>query len=422
MKREIPSKRKIKPSIRRNSLLAALMIAFNILCAVLQHVMQLSISYGNLLGSLIITLVFLFHILDRKIVVLSPKLLMLCQYIICAMLISWLFVGIKTDKYIISFVFFGLIGCYIGSQEIDVELVLRYLIYFSYLPLLVMEGLMELHYRESLTSARLDMGISYALLPMVFAALLHYIYYSKKANIVLKTGYIINAIILVILLLAGTRGGVLSILVFFILVFVNQYSKESNASIRTHKKRRTWLIWLSICTGLIIAFFSNQIILAASQFFSGIGLHINIIEKTAQLISSTGDSTNGRIVLWKIAARSILKNPIWGYGWGSFLILTSQTHPHNIILELMYEGGILLALPILFQVFRGVKKCILGQISNREDYVYATLLIATSLPRLMVSASLWNHQVFWMMLAFMVMRIPNNTQLKKPILNVIAKA
>ena len=93
-------------------------------------------------------------------------------------------------------------------------MVLRYLIYISFLPLLFINGLMETHYREGLTSSRMDMGISYALLPMVLAALLHFLYYRKTSNIIIKIGYLVNAILMIALLITGTRGGLLSYLSF----------------------------------------------------------------------------------------------------------------------------------------------------------------------------------------------------------------
>lgn len=408
--------KKVEPSVRRNSLLAVLMIAYNILCVVLQQVMQFDISYGNMLGVVIIILIFVFNIINHKII-LSLKISVLCLYIMFLMLLSWVLVGVKTNEYITPFIFFGLIGCYVGVQKINTELVLRYLIYTSFLPLFFFNSLMEAHYLEGLTSGRMDMGISYALLPIVLAALLHFLYYRKTSNIIIKMGYIVNAILMIALLTTGTRGGVLSLFIFFILVFANQYNNEQNNLTQTLKKRRPWIIWLSVCLGVIAIIFYDHIMLAASHYFSGLGLHINTFAKTEGLINSTGDATNGRIMLWQIAAEGIIKSPIWGHGWGAFLVLTGHVYPHNIILELMYQGGLLLAIPILLPVFRGVYKCAAGQIKNIDDHVYVILLISSCLPRLMVSASLWNNQIFWIMLTFMMVRISTKKRSRMPILN-----
>ena len=141
------------------------------------------------------------------------------------------------------------------------------------------------------------------------------------------------------------------------MIFANQYKKDKNKPKQTIKKRRKWIIWSSVCLGIIAIIFYDQIMLAASHYFSGLGLHINIFAKTERLISSTGDGTNGRIILWTAAAEGILKSPIWGHGWGSFLMLTGQSHPHNIILELMYQGGLLLTIPILLPDSRCVQMC-----------------------------------------------------------------
>jgi uncharacterized membrane protein len=42
----------------RNSIIAALMIAYNIICTVLQQVLQLDIAYGNIVGAAIIAILF----------------------------------------------------------------------------------------------------------------------------------------------------------------------------------------------------------------------------------------------------------------------------------------------------------------------------------------------------------------------------
>lgn len=401
-------------SVNRNSIVAALMIAYNMLCAVLQQALQLDIAYGNMVGAAIIALLLVTALFNGK-MVLSPRIVILCVYIIILMVMSKLLTGIKTTDYIISFMFFGVVGCYVGMQKINTERVLRYLIYISFFPMVFINGLMDTHFRETSTSMRMDMGISYALLPMVLAAMLHFLYYRNKSNIIIKMGYVANAVLMVLLLIIGTRGGLLSIFIFFLLVYANQYKQDRGNKKHILKKRRTWIVWLSIFAGIMGIIFYNQIMLTASRFLSGHGLYINIFAKTERLIMSTGDGTNGRIILWKVAAEGILKSPIWGHGWGSFLRLTGHTHPHNLVFELMYQGGLLLAMPILLPVFRGVFKCVTGQIKNVDDYAYAILLITSCLPRLIVSASLWNIQMFWMMLSFMMVLLPARINLRKSV-------
>lgn len=397
--------KRIKKSVCRNSLMSAIMIAYNILCVILQQILQGNILYGNVLVSIIIVLVIIFSINNGKIT-LSVKLMGLCAYTMLAMIISWLFINSKTE-YITAFMFYGLVGCYIGMQEVNTELVLRYLIYISFLPLCFINNLMEAHYREGLNSASLDMGISYAMMPLIFAALLHIIFYRKTSNIVIKIGYIVNTIFMIMLIARGTRGFILGLLILVILVIMNKYSKKQNNIEQPHKKVRVAFLWFCVCFGLILIMYFDNIILLVSQYFSSLGIHINIFDKTERLIKRNAEGTNGRIEIWKLAVEGIIKSPIWGHGWGIFERTTGQVYPHNIILELMYEGGILLTIPIILPLISGVYKCLAGGIRDINDYVYVILLISLCLPRLMVSASLWNIQIFWMMLAFMMSRISN---------------
>lgn len=395
----------IDRATRHHSFLAALMISYNLLAVIMKLALQLDIPYGNILALFIISLVIIFSIINQKIYI-SIKQFIFLGFILTMILTSWAVTGINTSNYILSFGFFGIFGYYIGIQKINTELLLRYLIYISYLPLFFINSLIELNYSSISSFKVVDMGISYALLPLGVATFLHLIYYRKSANLIVKVAYLFNFFLVGVLMFMGTRGALLSLLLAFIFILANKQVKEKDKYSDTKLKKRTWLIWISIISSIILIAFYNQIILALYNYFSHLGVSINFIDKSVRLIASTGDSTNGRMNIWNSVVTDIAKSPIWGHGLGAYFLSTGYDHPHNIVLELMHQGGFLLTIPIILPIILGIHKFAMGKVRSIDVYVYAVLLISSCLPRLLVSSSLWGNQIFWMLFGFM------NTRLK----------
>ena len=79
-----------------------------------------------------------------------------------------------------------------------------------------------------------------------------------------------------------------------------------------------------------------------------------------------------RIEIWKISIDNIFKRPILGWGGGSFPILYESIkgkwigHPHNIILEIAFNYGLLTALILSSKVFQYLSKFYKFIINYRE--------------------------------------------------------
>lgn len=390
-------------SLKRNSFLVSLLLSYNIITATFSSLFNISNSTGVLVAGLITFLFIVFSISNKDFSFDIDSVLFLI-FIFSEFCISFLFLSFysKTLETFYNFLFFGALAYIIGSKKIDTQLVLRYSIYLSLLYLLTFKDLFSNHMQGSVYQ-RIDMGLSYALLPLVIASFIHFFYYRKnKENLVLWMGYLINFGNFIIILFLGTRGVVLSLLFFLWFLLLNKYIPiKNNKYIVKHNKK--WFI-LSIIIILLSLLFFKQIFNVIFRFLTLIGIKVGFIEKTHFLIV-TGDVSNSRNVIYDKAIQGIMKSPLWGHGIGAFENHTKIEYPHNIVLQLFYEGGLILALPFLIIITIGLIKALKGKIKNKEDYFYLVLLFSSVLIRLMVSASFWNVQILWLLLAFIIKKI-----------------
>ena len=95
----------------------------------------------------------------------------------------------------------------------------------------------------------------------------------------------------------------------------------------------------------------------------------------------------------------IIENPFLVRGIASDRVWLN-TYPHNLVLELLYQGGVILATPfillIIFYVFRTFYS------TKNEKNMLRFIFFCASIPQLMVSSSLWLSYSFWVWMAICV--------------------
>ena len=91
----------------------------------------------------------------------------------------------------------------------------------------------------------------------------------------------------------------------------------------------------------LIAAFMVIIVILGSSF--------DIIEKMMALLGRTGTFT-GRTTLWRLAVQKILKRPLFGYGYtsGNIAIWGGYFSSHNMFLEIIIHGGLVLLFIFLY--------------------------------------------------------------------------
>lgn len=142
----------------------------------------------------------------------------------------------------------------------------------------------------------------------------------------------VSFLLMLYVLVFGSRGAVLAFFSFFIFYFIIKYGFLRSLFIL--------LSWLSI---LSISFFIlNQLYGADFLYFIG-DFFINSENQSRllRIISSEEvDFSSGRNSIYEVSLGYIIENPLWGYGLAADRYLVPGTYAHNIYLEMLMQFGV----------------------------------------------------------------------------------
>lgn len=195
-----------------------------------------------------------------------------------------------------------------------------------------------------------------------------------------------------LLLLTGSRGPLLSLVGTFIALFV------ISSAFRPRLLRQ-------IVPVLTVALFA----LISATVTKSDGL-----TRTANFVAGEGDaSTSARSVIWGVALREILRDPI-GVGWGGFRQLLDSSavavnpaivYPHNMIIEVFVEGGWIPGVVITaILVYSAVRALTLAR--SPWSVAFAALLVF-SICNAMVSGDVNSARLMWVLLGLSLAAFTN---------------
>lgn len=297
----------------------------------------------------------------------------------------------------VSFAFFGVftLAAFLipGFVRIDVRTVLLSLIITSsvgifYVNQIIISSIME--------EGTLSMGICYSMLVPVIANLVYIRYFFMQEKKLMKIALLpitaINIFYLVQMTMFGSRGPVLCALLLIaslFLIFVE------DSTIRIRKGR---VLIIAVCV-VIVALSFTQILQVISNYLAQFDISLNVIDKFLRL-DNAGDMTNGRDDIDKVAWEGIWNSPIIGHGTSQFDKYTGLGYPHNFILQMLYDGGIVLASIVFIPIARSLlqKKRLISE----EEFILLLCLFFASVPGALFSGDLWNSIVLWMFFGFVV--------------------
>ncbi len=144
------------------------------------------------------------------------------------------------------------------------------------------------------------------------------------------------------------------------------------------------------------------------------------VKSTIKVISNVPDSPYG--VIWRSAIDITKAHPIIGIGMGNFRVVCPDsqyglddakglgysrcaTHPHNIYLEWLTEGGLIAISGFILAMFFVSKRLIINLAANRNNYVFIGLFVTLAM-RLWPIASTtsffhgWSAIPFWLVLGW----------------------
>ena len=124
-------------------------------------------------------------------------------------------------------------------------------------------------------------------------------------------------------------------------------------------------------------------------------IKLDFIQKTFRLKK---DISNGRDEITQYVVENIFKSPLWGHGISVIRYNTNGVidYPHNFILQLFYDGGILLAVPVLYFVIKMLWHAIWGE--NNDKTILLVFFCLTCLPKMFFSTNMWENPSFWLLL------------------------
>lgn len=313
-------------------------------------------------------------------------------FCVLCLLIGYFILSSDTNLEAVAFVSYVALPAVLATFERNTEKVLRYVTYFSLLLCILAPKI--IHDLTNIHSANVDdavsiMGLSYSILPIVVAGIMHRIYYKELNNFVLNCCFLIDIIYLFVLVIYSNRGAVLSLMIFMAFLYIKKPSEHK------HDKYMTLKIVLILLLSFLIASYLFEILAVIMALIEKLGLKLAFLEKLMRL-NKAADISNGRDVITEYVIANILQSPIIGHGIAT---ITHNSHgvidyPHNFILQLLYDGGIIMFIPIIWPITKAIKYSFYGK--NFNYSILMMFFIVICIPKMLFSMNMWTTPAFWL--------------------------
>lgn len=238
----------------------------------------------------------------------------------------------------------------------------------------------------------ISMDASYAFLTPIMATYIYLFFYfkpeSKKQKMVTIFLSLVNFIFFLQLFKYGSRGPLLCLLLLSIFMWIVK-PKVHNLGLKANSTR----IMITVVS-LIIVVFSIEAIL--SRLDSVLRLSdYNIYSFNKILRLTTMDNlSNGRDILYAETLSWISERPLFGHGFDRFDSNTGLGYPHNFILQILYDGGLIffmiLIFPIIVRLIKKYKNC------STDEYAMLSFLMFSSVPYALLSQDMWLNTGLWL--------------------------
>ena len=299
----------------------------------------------------------------------------------------------NVDYTIVQFGYYVLIPAYLVCQKFDIEFVLKDIIYLSFFVILGIEKILVI---QNYGISQADMFNVYSMIPCILASIVHFIHFRDKSTFLLKIGYIINLYYLFRVGVNAVRG--------FWIVIICLFGMEILFWLQKKNAKKTYDILLSIGIALVIFILTNikSILIWMIKFVQDtLKVSLGFFSKTAILLER-GDLSNGRMELWKDSIKCFFSSPIIGNGIDGVKIWSRGriAYPHNFIIQLLVDGGILFGLLSISIAIIGFYKMIYKHVLEKETLIAAIFLSSVSIPISMLSGDIWKSGSLWLTIFF----------------------
>lgn len=268
--------------------------------------------------------------------------------------------------------------CYIMYVILSKKINFEYFIKKSYQVAILGNFLLSINY-FIFNSSMSYMAFGYRTLPCVL--IYFYEYYFKKKKIAL----ILFSLNTIIISIYGGRGPFFSLLIFLL---INYFLFYKNKIVKWSSLIITTTLFILLNTN----YMKIKIVEIIQYLIEDLNLKTYALYKLMLLLErGIASASSGRDILYKNAINLGNKNIMFGNGIGSFRKIY-ETYPHNILLEIYVQFGLVGILLICLIIFKIIKKLKKGDINEK---VLIIILFSLSVPRLTFSSSFWERPEFW---------------------------
>ena len=234
-----------------------------------------------------------------------------------------------------------------------------------------------------------DMEAAYRMLPSIR----YLIYYAsvKKQVVYIAIAGVLSTVILIF----GTRGPIVCMLVYVALLTI-YYSFKS----RNLKKLLILLIIFAIVLSIFI--FDSlfiEVTSVLSKAFEKIGFSTRIFNF---IIEGDITASKGRESLAKQAVEAIIENPMWGYGITADRAMFG-IYPHNMFLEILCQYGIVFGSLLIITMLVITVIALLKSRKNTRSFTFGLMLVSIVFVKLMISSTYTIEPLLFFMMGYFVL-------------------
>lgn len=350
----------------------------------------------NIIYPVVIGLIVITSILIQKKGALSRNQypLLVVGYLLIMYLITIFFLG-KPRVTLPMFMALSVFAFFIPSiGVVNAKLLIKGMMFFPFFAIFRLDSVFQM---VTEWQNYMNMDASYAFLVPVVANIVYlFCYYkeeSRKEKIVTLLLSLCNMIFCGRILAHGSRGVVLSIFLVLAFLFVTKINQISRGIVINKGKLKAVLIASVVVAAFYVVFFDFIYRWLENVF----GITFYAFEKTARM-GAEGTFDNGRNNIVIVTLNRILEQPIFGYGTDRFEEVTGLNYPHNFILQMLFDGGLvlffILFVPFCISIARLLKRC------TKDEFAVFCVFFFASVPGALFSQDLWNMPVIWMTMGY----------------------
>lgn len=320
-------------------------------------------------------------------------------FLTAACVLTAIFAAVKTQMTFMRWFLWVFSAGFFASLDFDVERVLRYamcisLVTASTINQLLANQVISIHFAQT------NLGIIYDLLPCVVIAAVHFVYYRDKSNWFTKACYLYYLYVLIIMLMVIVRGALLSLIIGVIFMILNRPDKgKTKIQKRSAMKNLVYLLFAAI--GVVAILNYEKIIEMMYLFLESKGINFGVITKF-YIYMNRGDVMDGREKYYNVALEWFAKSPLWGNGIQTYYAYPGDEvpYPHNYILQFLFEGGVLLAVPLCALVIGILYNLVMAKYQDVDDAAFLICLAVVALIPGLFSMDMWGLPSFWIAIVY----------------------